>query len=229
MGMDARMVMKMEHMSTDMITLPTADLMVLQSWFSPSFPVGAFSYSSGMETAIARGDIQNHTCLTAWLEILLIHGQLFSDAVFLNAAIRGRDINDLCLALCASAERHQETTELGAAFSRTVSKTQSVNLPSDLAYPVAIGMAAQQLRLEPVATVTAFLQGACINSISVAVRSVPLGQIDGQKCLLSLAPTIEIAAARAMSTDPEDVGSFTLAADICAIEHETAEQRIYRT
>jgi urease accessory protein len=94
---------------------------------------------------------------------------------------------------------------------------------------VAVGMAARVLALPREATVAAFLQGACMNQISVAVRAVPVGQMDGQACLVSLMPVIARAAATVMETEAETAGSFAPAADLCAIEHETTEQRIYRT
>ena len=214
--------------SIDM-TASAADLLILQNWFSPAFPVGAFSYSGGLETAIARGDVHDRHSLQGWLCATILHGAVFTDAVFLRAAMEGGDVNELCLALCAGAERHQETTELGAAFRRVIHGTQPVDLPLGLAYPVAVGMAAGQLGLATDATVAAFLQGACMNQISVAVRAVPVGQMEGQACLVALMPAIEQAARQAMATTIEEVGSFTPAADLCTLEHETNEQRIYRT
>ena len=224
MDMAAHMVM-----STDSMTPDAEQMLILQNWFSPAFPVGSFCYSGGLETAIARGDVENRDSLAGWLRQTLLHGSIFMDAVFLRATIEGEDVNDLCLALCAGAERYQETTELGAAFERVMRETQAIELPAGLAYPVAVGMAARTLCLPVGVTVAAFLQGACMNQISVAVRTVPIGQMDGQACLVSLMPTIEQAAAAVMETDTEIVGSFALAADLCALEHETTEQRIYRT
>ena len=229
MGMAARTDMNMGLMSTDMTALPTKELLILQNWFSPSFPIGAFSYSSGLETAIARADVHDRDSLTAWLDTVLQHGNLFTDAVFLNATMDGNKVNDLCLALCASAERYQETTETGASFCRVIRETQKLDLPGGLAYPVAVGLAARQLGFDRAATVAAFLQGSCMNLISVAVRAVPIGQMDGQACLTSLIPIIETASANAMTTAIEDAGNFAMAADLCALEHETATQRIYRT
>ena len=227
--MAVRTVIHTRSISIDMIAPQTKDLLILQNWFSPAFPVGAFSYSGGLETAIARGDVYDRDSLAGWLRQTLLHGSIFMDAVFLRATIEGEDVNDLCLALCAGAERYQETTELGAAFGRVMRETQAIELPAGLGYPVAVGMAARALALPREATVAAFLQGACMNQISVAVRAVPVGQMDGQACLVSLMPTIEQAAAAVMETDAETVGSFALAADLCALEHETTEQRIYRT
>ena len=224
MAMGARMAM-----STDQMTTAAEQLLILQNWFSPAFPVGAFSYSGGLETAIARGDVDGPDSLAGWLRTTVLHGTIFTDAVFLRSAMDGEDVNELCLALCAGAERFQETSELGAAFSRIMRDTQGIDLPAGLAYPVSVGMAARHLGLAREAVLAAFMQGACMNQISVAVRAVPIGQMDGQACLLSLAPVIEAAARRALATDAEQAGSFALAADLCALEHETSEQRIYRT
>ena len=224
MDMAARMAM-----NTDSMTLDAKQMLILQNWFSPAFPVGGFSYSSGLETAIARGDVYDRNSLASWLRQTLLHGSIFMDAVFLRSAMDGQGVNEQCLALCACAERFQETSELGAAFSRVMRDTQGIDLPTGLAYPVSVGMAARHFGLAREATLAAFMQGTCMNQISVAVRAVPIGQIDGQACLLSLAAVIEAATRKALATDAEQAGSFALAADLCALEHETSEQRIYRT
>ena len=224
MGMAAPMGMRIDMTDRQQISALT-----LQNWFSSAFPVGAFSYSGGLETAIARGDVYDRGSLAGWLRQTLLHGSIFMDAVFLRAAMEGEDVNDLCIVLCAGAERYQETTELGAAFGRVMGETQVIKLPAGLAYPVAVGIAARALALPREATVAAFLQGACMNQISAAVRAVPIGQMDGQACLVSLMPAIARAAATVMETEAETAGSFAPAADLCALEHETTEQRIYRT
>ena len=216
-------------MGTEMTATPAEHLLILQNWFSPAFPVGAFSYSGGLETAIARGAVHDRDSLADWLTVSLLNGTAFTDAVCLRAALAGGEVNDLCLALCAGAERYRESTELGAAFANVMRETQDIDLPEGLAYPVAVGLAARALGLAPQATLAAFLQGFCMNQISVAVRAVPIGQMEGQSCLRSLMPVIERALETIMVTSPDEMGSFALAGDLCALEHETAEQRIYRT
>lgn len=216
-------------MGTEMTATPAEHLLILQNWFSPAFPVGAFSYSGGLETAIARGAVHDRDSLADWLTVSLLNGTAFTDAVCLRAALAGGEVNDLCLALCAGAERYRETTELGVAFANVMRETEDVDLPEGLAYPVAVGLAARAFGLAPQATLAAFLQGFCMNQISVAVRAVPIGQMEGQSCLRSLMPVIERALETVMVTSPDEMGSFALAGDLCALEHETAEQRIYRT
>ena len=66
MDMAARMV---TTMGIDMTATPAEQLLILQNWFSPAFPIGAFSYSSGLETAIARGAVHDRDSLTAWLTV----------------------------------------------------------------------------------------------------------------------------------------------------------------
>ena len=216
-------------MGTEMTATPAEHLLILQNWFSPAFPVGAFSYSGGLETAIARGAVHDRDSLADWLTVSLLSGNAFTDAVCLRAALAGGEVNDLCLALCAGAERYRETTELGVAFANVMRETQDIDVPEGLAYPVAVGLAARAFGLAPQSTLAAFLQGFCMNQISVAVRAVPIGQMEGQSCLRSLMPVIERALETVMVTSPDEMGSFALAGDLCALEHETAEKRIYRT
>ena len=233
MVMAVHMITSIDMTNNNVKTPPTlTDLesfLHLQNWFSPSFPIGAFSYSSGLETAITRGDVVDCDSLTAWLTVTLLRGAAFNDAVLLRAAFQGEVVNDLCLALCAGAERHQETTELGAAFANLMRETQDLDLPDGLGYPVAVGIAAKTIGLPVESTLAAFLQSLIMQQISVAVRAVPIGQIAGQHCLLALTPPIEAAVAKALATNTDAIGSFALGADLCALEHETASQRLYRT
>ena len=202
---------------------------ILQNWFSPAFPIGAFSYSAGLETAIANDTVTNRKDLQSWLSMALRHGAAQTDAVIAAAAFAGEDVNDLCLALCAGAERHLETSELGRAFSAVVTETHRLDLPDGLGYPVAVGMAGRALGLECRPLICAFLQAWCASQISVAVRAIPIGQINGQQCLVTLMPEIESAADLALATPSVEIGSFAMAAELTSLEHETAEQRIYRT
>ena len=201
----------------------------LQNWFSPAFPIGAFSYSAGLETAIANGRVNNRQDLQSWLSMALHHGAAQTDAVIVARACAGEDVNDLCLALCTGAERHLETCELGRAFTQTVNSTHGLDLVTGLAYPVAVGLAGARLRLDQRQLVCAFLQSWCANQISVAVRAIPIGQLDGQQCLVALMPEIDAATNLAMATPSDDIGSFAMGAELASLAHETAEQRIYRT
>ena len=207
----------------------TSHLQIIQNWFSPAFPIGAFSYSAGLETVIADGTVGNRQDLQSWLTMALHHGAAQTDAVMVACACAGEDVNDLCLSLCASAERHLELIELGRAFTAVVNETHSLDLPNGLAYPVAVGRAGASLGIDQRQLICAFLQSWCASQISVAVRAIPIGQLDGQQCLVALMPEIDDAADLALATPGDEIGCFATGAELASLEHETAEQRIYRT
>ena len=103
----------------------TTDVLTLSQLLSPSFPVGAFAYSHGLETAISEGRIVSASPLQSWLLDLLEHGGARSDAVLLNAAFGATEdgvamINTHAQAFAASSERLKETDLQGAAFCETV-------------------------------------------------------------------------------------------------------------
>jgi urease accessory protein len=117
------------RMITDTImadeTESPAALYRLMAWLSPSYPVGAFSYSSGIEWAVEAGDIKDAESLRRWLAVVIGEGGAFCDAVFFVHTYRSladpsddalRAVAELAAAFAPSKERHLETTAQGAAF-----------------------------------------------------------------------------------------------------------------
>src|ERR1700730_5771336 len=97
----------------------------LQAWLSPAYPVGAFSFSSGLEWAIEAGDVNDAAALQRWLAVILADGGGFCDAAFFVHAHRAVGHSDdaalaavaeLAVAFAPSKERHLETTAQGSAF-----------------------------------------------------------------------------------------------------------------
>jgi urease accessory protein len=223
-----------------------AALYRLMSWLSPAYPVGAFSYSSGIEWAVEAGDINDAAGLRAWLEAVIAHGSATCDAVFLvhaHAAAGLQDPATLCVvaelaaAFTSSRERHLETTAQGQAFvdatraawpcaalERLLAARTGV-----IAYPVAVGVAAAGHGVPVVPTLHAYLHAVAANLISAGVRLVPLGQTEGQRLLAALAPAISSAVERALTTRLEDVGGATFRADIAGMRHETQYTRLFRS
>ena len=206
------------------------DMMILQAWFSPAFPIGAFSYSHGLETAIQVGFIKDEVSLRSWITTLLQYGSGRNDGLFIKAAYEGvEDTNALCLSLCAGKERCQETTELGKAFIKVVNESYQTNLPEGLAYPVAVGQAAQTLALDLNLTLQSYLQAFAANLISVGVRAIPIGQQSGQACLVGLFSVVDEVIAQVAEASLDELGSSALLSDLMAMKHEHSKPRIYRT
>jgi len=206
-------------------------LQILAAWFSPGYPVGAYSYSHGLEWAVAAGQVGDAAGLAAWVADLLEFGAGHTDAMLLAAAWRAEDPAEaaaLASALAPSAERHLETMAQGAAFARVTAAAWGVAVPA-VAYPVAVGHAARQLALPLEATATLYLQAFAANIVSAGVRLVPVGQTDGQKITAGLVPLAARVAAAAVAAPPEAIGGVALRADLAAMLHETQYTRLYRS
>ena len=223
-----------------------AALYRLMAWLSPSYPVGAFSYSSGIEWAVEAGDIKDADSLRRWLAVVIGEGGGFCDAVFLVHAYRSladtddralRAVAELAAAFAPSKERHLETTAQGAAFIEATKAAWpcpaldrlAAAWAGPLAYPVAVGVAAagHGIALEP--ALQALLHAVTANLISAGVRLIPLGQSDGQRLLAALEPLVEATARRALVTSLDDVGSAALRADLASLHHETQYTRLFRS
>jgi urease accessory protein len=223
-----------------------AALYRLMAWLSPSYPVGAFSYSSGIEWAVEAGDIKDAESLRRWLAVVIGEGGGFCDAVFFvhahSAVAAGdddalRDVAELASAFAPSKERHLETTAQGAAFIEATRSAWGCDALDRLAaawdgpyaYPVAVGVTAagHGIAVEP--ALHAFLHAVTANLISAGVRLVPLGQSDGQRVLAALEPVVHATAARALETSLDDVGSAALRADMASQLHETQYTRLFRS
>lgn len=220
-------------MTATTTTITTADdsgLLTLLTWFSPAFPVGAFAYSHGLETAVAEGVLTSAEAVGEWIEHLLVSGSGWNDLVLLREGLRAdadAELAELAESLAGSAERRAETLALGAAFASAVRPWAGEGMPA--AYPVAVARAAQGLGL-PVRTVlTAFAHGFSAGVVSAAVRLVPLGQNDAVVLLRRLEPVLAEAAGRAEASTLDDLGSSALLSEIAAMRHETLRTRLFRS
>lgn len=223
-----------------------AALYRLMTWLSPAFPVGAFSYSSGIEWAVEAGDIIDAASLRGWLASMLTDGPGFCDGVFLAHAHRAaasgdtmglRDIAELTFAFVPSRERQLETSAQGRAFidiARAAWNCEGLDrmisgCEGAIVYPVAVGLvsAAHVVPLPP--AMHAFLHALTSNWISAGARLVPLGQTDSQRVLASLESVVVATAKRALDASLDDLGSATFRADIASMRHETQYTRLFRS
>jgi urease accessory protein len=211
----------------------TTDVLTLSQLLSPSFPVGAFAYSNGLETAIEDGTITTAQTLADWLTALLTHGGARADAVLLNAAYQA-DTHDVqtidvsARAFAASKERLMETDLQGAAFCDTVRAVFDISLDR-LTYPVAVGRTAKTLGLDPTLTTAMYLQAFVGNMSAAAMRLVPLGQTDGQRVQRLLKPLCLSVAADVQNATLDDLHASAFMSDIAAMRHETKYSRVFRT
>ena len=224
----------------------SAALYRLMSWLSPAYPVGAFSYSGGLEWAVEAGDVKDAATLADWLGTMVTNGSVFCDAVFLvQAHAASHAVNDealravaeLASAFASSKERHLETTAQGRAFMDAtlaawpcdaLTRLEAI-WPKAIAYPVAVGVAAAGHAIPLAPALGAYLHAVVANLISAGVRLIPLGQTAGQRVLAELEPVVASAGRAAITTPLDDVGGATFRADIAGMRHETQYTRLFRS
>jgi urease accessory protein len=223
-----------------------AALYRLLTWLSPSFPVGGFSYSSGIEWAVEAGDIKDAASLRDWLAAVLTDGSGFCDGVFLAQAHRAteagdhaalHDISELAAAFVPSRERQLETSAQGRAFIEIARSAwycdgldQAVAACNGvIVYPVAVGIVSAAHAIPLVPSLHAFLHALVSNWISAGARLIPLGQTDSQRVLAALEPVVAATASRAMTATLDDLGSATFRADLASMRHETQYTRLFRS
>jgi urease accessory protein len=206
----------------------------LQQWLSPAFPVGAFAYSHGLETAIETGAIISSDDLRMWLIDLLRNGAGYSDPILLIAAYRSEDavalqeIDQQARAFAPSKERLAETALQGAAFCQTTAAISGHDIP-DLTYPVGLGHAARLHGLPLDVTVHMYLHAFASNLVAAAQRLMPVGQVEGQRILTELAPLIAQVAQDALTSDLTHLSGSCFLADIASMQHETQYSRMFRS
>jgi urease accessory protein len=214
-------------------------------WLSPSYPVGAYSYSHGLEWVVETGAVKTAESLLRWIEDVLVHGSGRSDLIFLAEAWRALDANDtarldavaeLAAALVPSAERRLETLAQGTAFvGATLAAWPRPELERlaeqgrEIAYPVAVGACAAAHALPLTETAQAFAHAFAANLVSAGVRLIPLGQSDGLRVLASLEPQIPGLVATALAATLDDIGGAAVATDIASMRHETQYTRLFRS
>jgi urease accessory protein len=230
---------------TDAPGAPSA-LYRLMAWLSPAYPVGAFSYSGGIEWAAESGDITNADTLKRWLTVMIAEGGGFCDAVFFvhahraaseDDAVKLREVAELAAAFAPSRERHLETTAQGRAFIEATRAAWpcaaldrlAAAWDGAVAYPVAVGVTAAGHGIASEPALGAFLHAITANFISAGVRLIPLGQTDGQRLLAALEPVVAATTARALATRLDQVGGAAFRVDLGGMLHETQYTRLFRS
>ena len=221
-------------------------LLRLMAWLSPAFPVGAFSYSSGIEWAVETGDIADAVTLKDWLHVMLTDGGGFCDAVLFAHAYRAagakddkalHDIAELAAAFAPSKERHLETTAQGNAFIEAARAGWPCDALTNLksvwsglvAYPVAVGVTAAGHGIALEQVLPAYLHALTANWVSAGVRLIPIGQTQGLHVVASLEPAVIETAQRALAATLDDLGSSAFRADLSSALHETQYTRLFRS
>jgi urease accessory protein len=234
-------------MPSDMPERAADPLYRLLAWLSPAYPIGAFSYSHGIETAVEEGFVRDRASLVAWLETVLRDGTGRVDGALFAAGWRAATAQDWptfdsiaerAAAWRGTSEMALESRQQGGSFlsiTRNAWKHPDLDaayqrLGGEIALPVAVALAAAAHGIALDMALSGYLHGFTANLISAAVRTVPLGQSDGQLALAALEGAVRNAVTAALAVvELDEVGSATPLLDWCSLKHETQYTRLFRS
>jgi len=196
---------------------------------SPTLPVGAYSYSQGLEAAIEAGMVKDAASAQGWIGDVLELSVARMEAPVLRAQIASptQERNDFFVATRETAELRAETLQMGRALSRLLGEL-AIPVPiGEPAFPTAYAVAVRHWKIEPREAVIAYLWSWLENQVMAAVKAVPLGQTAGQKMLLALGARLEPLAE--LQLEEAAWSNFAPGLAFLSARHETQYSRLFRS
>lgn len=224
---------------------------------SPALPVGAYTYSQGLEWAVEAGTVTNEATALAWIadqlewnlgrfEAPLLARMMAAQKVGADETVSELDAR--YLASRETAELRAETLQMGHSLRRLIDDLR--DLPADFVARIAVSTSkaepagtvpraptfptvwsalAVHWAIEPAAALTAWLWSWAENQTMAALKAVPLGQAAGQRILLAIGERIPAVVERALALDDENCTNFAPGFAIACARHETQYSRLFRS
>jgi urease accessory protein len=218
-----------------------ASLLHLLQFASPALPIGGYSYSQGLEAAIEQGLVQDAASARDWIARGLHEVMAQWDAPLfwrLLQAFAARDDaavrlwSECFLASRDTAELRAETVQMGYSLTRLIAELGVADvgvLGIEVSLPAAFACAVEALDIPHEDALLALLFSWAENQVLVCVKSVPLGQVAGQRLLLSLRPEIEAAARSARALQDGELSNWAPGLSMLSMRHEVQHGRLYRS
>jgi urease accessory protein len=218
-----------------------AALLHLLQFASPALPIGGYSYSQGLEAALDSGVVFDAATARGWI-VRHLHevvaqwdGPLFwrlLDAFENNDSAALDKWSERYLASRDTAEFRAETVQMGYSLTRLLDELGVADvrpLGEETSLPAAFACAVHALGIPHAEALLAMLFAWAENQVLVCVKSVPLGQVAGQKILLSLRPELELAAQHAQTVADDALSNWSPGLSILSMRHEVQHGRLYRS
>ena len=190
---------------------------------SPALPVGAYSYSQGLESAVEAGIVVDAATAERWIGDVLEFSVARMEALVLRRQMEQptQEMNDLFVATRETAELRAETLQMGHSLKKLLLEL-GVDVPvENPAMPTAFACAARAWGIAPRDAVIAYLWSWLENQVMAAVKAVPLGQTAGQKILLALGSRLEV--------NEGEWSNFAPGLAVLSARHETQYSRLFRS
>lgn len=223
---------------------PTESLLRLLQLTSPTLPVGAYTYSEGLETLVQQQQLTTAEVLERWLGLELSHGAIRLEAAVIfqgmQAIAQGDPAtlqywNDWLSALRETREMREQSWQMGRSLYRLLHTLEPASAEMLEAcgehcnFAIAFAIAAQHWQIDAQTAVLGYLQSWVSNLVTAGVRLIPLGQTTGQQILLNLSPIVEETANAAQTLTPDAFYACGWGVAIASMNHETLYSRLFRS
>jgi len=228
----------------DTITLTDSDFLFILQLASPALPVGAYSYSEGLETLVEDGIIAHQDSLKHWLTSELRYGAVRLEAAVMLRAAESAKVGNL-QALCywnrwlSAARETQElrnsSWQMGRSLGQLLGKLQPQLLPTinnvgnPCNYAIAFGIAVAHWQVHLHTALLAYLHSWISNLITAGVKLIPLGQTAGQELLLDLRPLISATVQEILVLEDDELSCCSWGLSLASMRHETQYTRLFRS
>lgn len=226
--------------------MQAASLLHLLQFASPALPIGAYSYSQGLEAALENGLVHDAASARHWIAEHLAGVVARWEAPLcwrLMQAFEQQDFDGVrrwserFIASRDTAEFRAETIQMGYSLTKLLAELGVADGPliamlqeqPEVALPTAYACAVAALGIPREEALLAMLFAWAENQVLVCVKSVPLGQVAGQRLLLSLRPELEAAALTAQTLQDDEMGNWTPGLSLLSMRHEVQYSRLYRS
>ncbi|MCY7282128.1 MAG: urease accessory protein UreF [Cyanobacteria bacterium CAN_BIN43] len=227
-----------------LVGISKSALLALLQFVSPALPVGAYSYSEGIETLVQNGKVKDLATLEHWLKQELRYGAIAVEAIALLRAyvcLESRDFqrlkywNNWLSAFRETEEMRRQSWQMGRSLTRLLIDLQPSLQPTVAAcgdncnFTVAFAIAAHHWQIDSQTAVLGYLYSWASNLANAGVRLIPLGQTQGQQLLLNLYPVLEQITATVMNASDDSLKNCGWGLAIASMQHETLYSRLFRS
>jgi urease accessory protein len=217
----------------------------LRLWqlISPALPVGAYSYSQGMETAVEKTWIHTEQQVLDWMRGQMRQMLAALDVPLLLRMHKAWSDNDIealhrwnrwLLAARESAELYAEDCQMGGSLRKLlpelgIDRARTWPAAEKSSFASMFALAAADWGISADAAACGYAWAWCENQVAAAIKLIPLGQTAGQRSLQALANEIPATVSRAAQLQDEDIGQVSPAFAIACALHETQYTRLFRS
>jgi len=217
-----------------------SSLLYLLQLVSPSLPVGAYSYSEGIETLVTENKIKNALTLQDWLEGELNWGSIRLDTAIVLRSYSQNSLdywNQWLSAVRETQELRDMSHQMGYSLLRLIASCEPVLhqrliielSDSPVNFAVIFGALAGYWQIPLPDTILGYLHSWANNLVGAGLKLIPLGQTEGQKILITLQPTLLKTRQEVLTIEDEELFSCGWGLSLASMTHANLYSRLFRS